>query len=104
AAEEAGVRRQLMHIHEAATQYFKAALKAAEAARAREYLTGRDVTPETIAKFRIGYAPDDFNHMREQIARHFPDEVLRASGLLSSKEQADRGQGQLYARFRKRIT
>jgi DNA primase len=103
-AREAGLRRQLLDIHEAATQYFEAALKAPEAARAREYLTGRGVTPETVAKFRIGYAPDDFNHMREQLAKHFPEDVLRASGLFSSKEQADGGQGQLYARFRKRIT
>jgi DNA primase len=103
-AQEAGLRRQLIDIHEAATQYFEAALKGPEAARAREYLTGRGVTPDTVARFRIGYAPDDFNHMREQLAKHFPDEVLRDSGLFSSKEQADGGQGQLYARFRKRIT
>jgi DNA primase len=103
-AHEAGLRRQLIDIHEAATQYFEAALKAPEAARAREYLTSRGVTPETIVKFRIGYAPDDFNHMREQLAKHFSDEVLRASGLFSSKEQADGGHGQLYARFRKRVT
>jgi DNA primase len=103
-AREAGLRRQLLDINEAATQYFEASLKVPEAARAREYLTARGVTPETIAKFRIGYAPDDFNHMREQLAKHFPEDVLRASGLFSSKEQADGGQGQLYARFRKRIT
>ncbi len=103
-AQEAGLRRQLIDIHEAATQYFEAALKAPEAARAREYLTSRGVTPDTITKFRIGYAPDDFNHMREQLAKHFPDPILRASGLFSSKEQADGSQGQLYARFRKRIT
>jgi DNA primase len=103
-AREAGLRRQLIDIHEVATQYFEAGLKAAEAARAREYLTGRGVNADTIAKFRIGYAPDDFNHMREQLAKHFPDEVLRASGLFSAKEQSDGTQGQLYARFRKRIT
>jgi DNA primase len=103
-AREAGLRRQLIDIHEAATQYFEAQLKSAEAARAREYLTGRGVTPETIAKFRIGYAPDDFNHMREALKPHFGDEAMRASGLFSAKEQADGGQGQLYARFRKRIT
>src|ERR1700753_1792388 len=78
-AREAGLRRQPLDIHEAATQYFEAYLKSPEAARAREYLTGRGVTPETIAKFRIGYAPDDFNHMRAQLDRHFPEEVLRAS-------------------------
>ncbi|WP_433975296.1 DNA primase [Tunturiibacter lichenicola] len=103
-AREAGLRRQLIDIHEVATQYFEAGLKSAEAARAREYLTGRGVNAETIAKFRIGYAPDDFNHMREQLAKHFPDDVLRASGLFSAKEQSDGSPGQLYARFRKRIT
>jgi DNA primase len=103
-AREAGLRRQLIDIHEAATQYFEAALKAPEAARAREYLTGRGVTPEAIAKFRIGYAPDDFNHMRNALKPHFSEEVMRASGLFKSKEQADGTQGQLYAGFRKRIT
>lgn len=102
-AREAGMRRQLLDIHEAATQYFEAALKSAEAARAREYLTGRGVTAETIQKFRIGYAPDDFNHMRNALAPHFNEEVLRASGLFKWKEQADGSPGPLYAGFRKRI-
>jgi DNA primase len=103
-ARDAGIRRQLIDLHEAATQYFEAQLKSPEAARAREYLTGRGVTPETIAKFRIGYAPDDFNHMRETMRKHFADDVLRASGLFSAKEQEDGTQGTMYARFRKRIT
>ena len=103
-AREAGLRRQLIDIHEAATQYFEAALKGSEAARAREYMTGRGITPETVAKFRIGYAPEDFNHMRNALAQHFSEDVLRASGLFSAKEQLDGSQGQMYARFRKRIT
>src|SRR5580704_5951840 len=103
-AREAGLRRQLIDIHEAATQYFEAALKSAEAARAREYLTGRGVSAETIKTFRIGYAPDDFNHMRDALKAHFAEEVLRASGLFSSKDQADGSPGSMYARFRKRIT
>ena len=105
-AREAGLRRQLLDIHEAATQYFEQALKSPEAARAREYLTGRGVTPDTIKTFRIGYAPDDFNHMRNALAAHFSDDCLRASGLFSSKDQNEQGLplGQLYSRFRKRIT
>jgi DNA primase len=103
-ARDAGLRRQLTDLHEAATQYFEAALKSPEAARAREYLTGRGVTPETIKTFRIGYAPDDFNHMRETMRQHFAEDVLRASGLFSAKEQEDGSIGQMYARFRKRIT
>jgi DNA primase len=103
-ARDAGLRRQLMDIHEAATQYFEAQLKSPGAARAREYLTGRGVSAETIAKFRIGFAPDDFNDMRDRMKAHFNEEVLRASGLFSSKEQADGGLGQMYSKFRKRIT
>ncbi len=100
----AGLRGQLIDIHEAATQYFEAQLRSPEAARAREYLTGRAVTAETIKAFRIGYAPEDFNHMRETMRTHFSEEVVRASGLFSAKEQEDGGQGTMYARFRKRIT
>ncbi|HEV2618930.1 MAG TPA: DNA primase [Acidobacteriaceae bacterium] len=107
-AREAGLRRQLIDIHEAATQYFEAALRSPEAARAREYLSSRGVTAETIKTFRIGYAPDDFNHMRDALKGHFAEEVLRASGLFSAKEQTDGAgntvPGPMYARFRKRIT
>jgi DNA primase len=105
-AREAGIRRQLLDLHEAATQYFEAQLKSPGAAKAREYLTGRGVTPETVQKFRIGFAPDDFNDMRDRFKTLFSDEALRASGLFSSSEQDEEGHptGSLYARFRKRIT
>ena len=105
-AAQAGLRRQLIDIHEAATQYFQQALQSPEAARAREYLSSRAVNADTLAAFRIGYAPDDFNHMREALSKHFNDEAMRSSGLFSSKEQSEEGRpaGNLYARFRKRIT
>jgi len=105
-ARDAGLRRQLVDLHEAATQYFEAQLRSPEAARAREYLTGRGVSPDTIKTFRIGYAPDDFNHMRDALRQHFAEDAMRASGLFSSKEKSDDGvpTGPLYARFRKRIT
>ena len=68
-AQEAGLRRQLIDVHEAATQYFQQALNSPEAARAREYMTSRGITAETIAKFRLGYAPDNFNDMRERMGK-----------------------------------
>ena len=105
-ARDAGMRRQLVELHEGATQYFEAQLKSPAAARAREYLTGRGTSSETIAKFRIGFAPDDFNDMRERLKPHFSEEAMRLSGLFSSSEKNDDGAptGPLYARFRKRIT
>ena len=103
-AQEAGLRRQLMEIHEGATQYFEAMMKSPEAARAREYLTGRGVGAETIAKFRMGYAPESFNDMRDKLKAHFSDDVMRVSGLFSAKENEDGSFGQVYAKFRRRIT
>lgn len=104
-ARDAGIRRQLIDLHEGATQYFETQLQSPGAARAREYLTGRGVTPDTIQKFRIGYATDDFNDMRDRLKPHFSEEAMRASGLFSSNEKNEEGlpTGQLYARFRKRI-
>jgi DNA primase len=103
-AREAGLRKQLLEIHEAATQYFQQSLHSPEAARAREYMAARGVTPETIKTFRLGYAPESFNDMRDRLGKFFSEEVMRASGLFSSKERDDGSSGPLYARFRKRIT
>ncbi len=103
-AREAGLRKQLLEIHEAATQYFQQNLQSPEAARAREYMTRRGITPETIKTFRLGYAPESFNDMRDRLGKFFSEEVMRASGLFSSKERDDGSSGPLYARFRKRVT
>jgi DNA primase len=70
---------------------------------AREYLAGRGLTPEGIKTFRIGYAPDGFNALRDRLSPMADDETLRASGLFSSKEQGDGTLGHIYDRFRKRV-
>jgi DNA primase len=103
-AQESRQRGKLLELHELATTWFEEQLRSAEGARAREYLTGRGLTAEAIAKFRIGYAPDSFNALRDRLQGVAPPDLLRLSGLLSSKEQPDGSAGPLYARFRKRIT
>jgi DNA primase len=103
-AQESRQRGKLLELHELATTWFEEQLRSAEGARAREYLTGRGLTAEAIAKFRIGYAPDSFNALRDRLQGTAPPDLLRLSGLLSSKEQPDGSAGPLYARFRKRIT
>jgi DNA primase len=103
-AQESRLRGKLLDLHEAATVWFQDQLKSPEGAGAREYLTGRGVTAEAIAKFRIGYAPGAFTGLRDRLARTADAETLRASGLFSWKEQEDGSPGNLYDRFRKRIT
>ena len=103
-AQENRQRGKLLELHELATTWFEEQLRSAEGARAREYLTGRGLTAEAIAKFRIGYAPDSFNALRDRLQGAAPPDLLRLSGLVSSKEQPDGSAGPLFARFRKRIT
>ena len=103
-AAESRQRGKLLDLHELATTWFEEQLRSAEGARAREYLTGRGLTAEAIAKFRIGYAPDSFNALRDRLLGSAAADLLRLSGLVSAKEQPDGSAGPMYARFRKRIT
>ena len=103
-AAESRQRGKLIELHETATAWFEQQLKSPEGALAREYLAGRGMTDEGIAKFRIGYAPESFHALREHLKGMADEATLRASGLFSWKEQEDGKPGPLYARFRKRIT
>jgi DNA primase len=103
-AQASKLRSKLLEIHDQACRYFEEQLQSPEAARAREYLSGRGLTADSITAFRIGYAPDSYTAMRDRFQSAFDAEVLRGSGLFSSKEQAEGGSGSMYARFRKRIT
>ena len=103
-AAEGRLRTKLIELHEIATAWFEQQLRSPEGALAREYLTGRGLSDEGIAKFRIGYAPESFHALRERLQSVADTETLRASGLFSFKPQEDGSPGPLYSRFRKRIT
>jgi len=102
-AAESRQRTKLLELHEAATAFFEDQLRGPEGALAREYLAGRGLTPEGVKTFRIGYAPDSFNALRDRLSGMADNETLRVSGLFSSKEQGDGTLGPIYDRFRKRI-
>jgi DNA primase len=86
-AKEARLRGQLLDVHERAVAFFQECLKRSEGARAREYLLGRGLDEATIAKFRIGYAPDSGFLLRDRLKGEFSEEVLRESGLFSWKQE-----------------
>jgi len=102
-AAGARLRSKLLDLHETATAFFEDQLRGPEGAVARDYMAGRGLTPEGIKAFRIGWAPDSFNALRDRLSGMADDEALRASGLFSSKEQGDGTQGHIYDRFRKRV-
>jgi DNA primase len=86
-AKEARLRGQLLDVHERAVAFFQECLRRPEGARAREYLAGRGLNQEMIARFRIGYAPDSGFLLRDRLKGEFSEEVLRESGLFSWKQE-----------------
>jgi DNA primase len=87
-ARDAQLRGKLLDVHERAVAFFQECLRRPEGAHAREYLQGRGLDAETIAKFRIGYAPDSGFLLRDRLKGDFDEETLRESGLFSWKETA----------------
>ena len=88
-ADDAKQRGQLIEIHERACKFFEEQLRRPEGAHAREYLAGRGLKEETIATFRIGFAPDSGFTLKDRLKTEFSEELMRASGLFSWKEGAD---------------
>jgi|HubBroStandDraft_5_1064220.scaffolds.fasta_scaffold17526_2 DNA primase len=87
-ARDAQVRMALLDVHTRATQFFQECLRRPEGAIAREYLKRRGLDDETVARFRIGYAPDSGFLLRDALRREFDEELLRESGLFSWKEDS----------------
>jgi len=87
-ARDAQVRMALLDVHVRAAAFSQECLRRPEGANAREYLKGRGLDDETIARFHIGYAPDSGFLLRDALRREFDEELLRESGLFSWKEAA----------------
>ena len=119
-ARAAKMRGGMIDIHEKACAFFQAQLRRPEAAHAREYLASRGLTPEQIADFRIGFAPDSGFLLRDALRGQFDEDLLRESGLFSWKQKdegpGNRGQGveespttdnrqptTIYSKFRNRV-
>src|SRR5437870_13711438 len=65
-ARDAKHRTALLEIQEAACVFFQDCLKRPEGTEAREYLKGRGLDSEIIARFRMGFAPDSGFVLRDQ--------------------------------------
>ena len=66
----------------------------------QRYIERRKVPPELIDRFGVGYAPDDWRTMMEDLGRRIPVPDLEAAGLIArSRKAPDRP----YDRFRNRL-
>jgi DNA primase len=81
---EQAKRQQTLHeVVEAACAWFEAQLKAPGGEPGRAYLTGRGLGPETIARFRLGYAPEGRENLKSALkAAGIPEALMLEAGLI----------------------
>jgi DNA primase len=84
----------------AAKQYYDYLLRSDGAAAAREYVEERNITPASVERFRIGFAPNDWSWMLDR-ARNtsYSPKVLEAVGLIAKSDRS----GNYYDRFKGRV-
>ena len=95
--ERAQRQKTLLEAMEAAAAFYEERLWAPGGARAREYLQGRGLDPQTIRRFRLGWAPDDRQALRRALNAEFSDPLLIEAGL---RRRSEEGQPSDYFRNR----
>lgn len=99
-------RNRLLEINEAAATFFhKFLLEIKAAGPAREYLTKRALTEQTINDWQIGYITDQWDLLTQYlIKKGFGIDDLVAAGLTIKRDGADAKTGRgYYDRFRGRV-
>jgi len=93
-------KERLFQINEAAAEYYYHILSATKAgATARSYLTKRNIMPETIKEFRLGFSPDAWETIKNYLlGKGYTEKELVEAGLIIGKEE-----GGSYDRFRNRL-
>ena len=94
-------RLGLMDALEAAAKLFEEALRSSMGREALGYAEGRGLSRETIAEFRIGYAPGGRDRLKTALLKHgFTEAQLLDAGLLIKPDDGR----PTYDRFRNRLT
>ena len=99
AARVRGEKEQIYAANELAVAYFARMLRAPEGSAARAYVERRGLLPATVDAFKLGYAPDGWDGLTNELAKNGVDAALaEKAGLLK------RGQyGRHYDIYRNRL-
>ncbi|BFJ86744.1 DNA primase [Ruthenibacterium sp. CLA-JM-H11] len=94
------LRSRVLSINKDAARFFVECLQSEEGRDARRYwVEKRGLSPKTITRFGLGYAPDGFNRMRDHLRKlGYSEEEMLASGVVRKSER-----GSLYDMFRNRV-
>jgi len=88
----------IFQIHEDVMNHYKSSLWDKVGIIALNYLHDRGLNDETIQRFKIGYAKDSFEEVKNFFSPKYNLEILKKAGLLSESEN-----GKIYDKFRNRI-
>lgn len=93
-------RDRLLALMEASAAFFQNQLAISGGREARLYLEGRQLAPEIIAEFRLGYAPNSRHALKDHLAKlgYTPAEMAEAGMQIAGDDIA-----QPYDRFRHRV-
>ena len=88
ARQEADRRSRLFEINKEAAKYFYSLLRSEKGKQAYAYFTKRELSPETMQKFGLGYSDkysdDLYRYLR---SKGYEDELLKDSGLVTIDER-----------------
>jgi len=93
-------RQRIYDLCELAAKFFEKQLKAsARGQAAKKYLLDRGISEKSILEWRLGYAPETWQGLRDFLASEgYTDEEIIGAGLVVSNDR-----GRVYDRFRGRI-
>ena len=111
--QASGYRRKqrLWQLCADAGRYYHAVLKSPEGQEGLRYLLGRGLSPETIVRFGLGFAPNRWDGlMKAMLEKGYTREELQATGLVRTrKRQKENANGEIeeyesqYDWFRNRV-
>jgi DNA primase len=97
---EKNEKERLFQINRTAAEYYHQQLKTPAAKPAYDYLVGRGLTDETMVKFQLGYAPNDWEVLKKYLMeKGYSEKELLQAGLINKSDTGNKS----YDRFRYKI-
>ena len=97
------LREEIFKINALSAEFFHEALvnsREADVKIAREYLKGRGIDLETVKKFQLGFAPNEWDALLKYLkSKGISEDLILKAGLIITRE----GKSGVYDRFRNRI-
>ena len=92
------MRARLLAMNRDAARYFRDVLLSPEGREGMDYLLSRQLTPNTIRKYGLGFAPDGWHNLQFHLCtKGYTDDEMLAGALLARKNNS------VYDKFRKRV-